>query len=264
MEYDPLKDRVAAWIRLFPTARLLFYRLLDLLLLRQRYVKRCLRCYAPDLRNLRYHDAGAGFCQYSWHMLRAYPNCEVLASDLKADYLESFALLAQERFPGRFSWQAADLQNFAPEGKFDLISAIDILEHIPDDEAVLRNFRDSLNPAGILIISTPSDLDEAAQFTAEHVRPGYDKLALEDKLRRSGFGIVESLYSYGIWGSLAWRLLIKHPLSFWHKSKLSLLFLPLYLPCVYPLAEILMQIDLRVHNTRGTGLIVVARRDSKT
>ena len=34
---------------------------------------------------------------------------------------------------------------------------------------------------GILIISTPSDRNEAAKFTEEHIRPGYNKKELEDK-----------------------------------------------------------------------------------
>ncbi|MBW6514005.1 MAG: methyltransferase domain-containing protein [Candidatus Syntrophosphaera sp.] len=262
MEYDPLKDRAASLIRIFPMARTCFYRCLDLLLLRQRYVKRCLARYASGNEKLRFYDAGAGFCQYSWHILSRWPDSRVFASDLKGDYLADFADFARSRFPGRFSCQTADLQDFTPQNSYDLITAIDILEHIENDIAVLRNFHNCLAEKGILIISTPSDTDEAAQFTEEHVRPGYNKAELEQKLEGCGFEILESLYSYGTWGGLAWRLLIKHPLTWLQKSRLSLFFLPIYYILLFPIAELLMRLDLKADNKTGTGLIIVARKKS--
>ncbi len=260
MEYDPLKDRAARLIRVWPAARELFYRGLDLLLLRQRYVKRALRGHFSASQQFRHYDAGAGFCQYTWYVLKNFPAAKVFASDLKRDYLEDFARYAKQRFPGRFSWQEADLQTFTPRNSYQLVTAIDILEHIPDDVAVLRNFHSSLASDGILFISTPSDTDAAAKFTSEHVRPGYNKAALEQKLRDCGFSILENIYSYGTWGSLAWRLLMKHPLSLLGKSKVFLAVLPLYYLLLFPLAEVLMRLDLKTNNKTGTGIIIVAQK----
>lgn len=260
MQYDPLKDRVAVLIRLFPAARILFYRLLDLILLRQRYVKKYIRKYCCGFPKLRYYDAGAGFCQYSWYILQKLGQSRVLATDLKADYLEDFAQFLHPEMAARFSWQEADLQTFTPPDEYDLITAIDILEHIPDDLATLRNFQHCLTKGGMLLISTPSDTDEAAKFTEEHVRPGYNKAELEDKLRACRFEIRESLYSYGVWGGLAWRLLIKHPLNLLSQSKLALIILPFYLLLVFPLAQLLMHLDLKRKNKTGTGLIIIAQK----
>ncbi len=260
MQYDPIKDRVERVIRMFPVARVLFYRMLDLLLLRQRYVKRSMLKYAQRFDKLRYYDAGAGFCQYSWFMLRRFTESSVFATDLKSDYLDDFADFAEASYKGRFTWQTADLQIYQPQGTFHLITAIDILEHIEDDVSVLNIFSQCLVDNGILIISTPSDTDEAAKFTEEHVRPGYNKTELETKLRDSGFDILESLYSYGTWGSLAWRMIIKHPLSLMAKSKLAVLILPVYYLLVFPIAELLMRLDLKLNNKTGTGIIIVAQK----
>ncbi|HPW25073.1 MAG TPA: hypothetical protein PLR70_04600, partial [Candidatus Syntrophosphaera thermopropionivorans] len=91
MEYEPLKDRVANLIRIFPSLREKFYCLLDLLLLRQRYVKREInRLFKPEDRFL-YYDAGAGFCQYSWYVLKKYPPAKVFATDINGDYLKDFS-----------------------------------------------------------------------------------------------------------------------------------------------------------------------------
>lgn len=260
MQYEPIKDRVSGMIRIFPAARLCFYRLLDLFLLRQRYVKRQMNRHCAGRQKLRYYDAGAGFCQYSWYVLNKWSDSTVFASDLKGDYLDDFAHFLPENMAGRFSHRPADLQFFKPEKEFDLVTAIDILEHIEDDMAVLKNFHACLAENGMLIISTPSDSDPAARFTAEHVRPGYGKAELEARLGACGFRILASLYSYGPLGSLAWRWLIKRPLSLISRSKLFLLALPIYYLPVFPIAQLLMALDLRLDNKRGTGLIIVAQK----
>ena len=261
MEYEPLKDRAANLIRIFPSLREKFYYLLDLLLLRQRYVKREInRLFKPEDRFL-YYDAGAGFCQYSWYVLKKYPSAKVFATDINGDYLKDFSEYASQVFPGRFSWKRADLQTFIPDNKYHLVTAIDILEHIPDDIAVLQNFYKGMDDKGILIISTPSDKDETAKFTEEHIRPGYNKKELEEKVQFCGFKILKSVYSYGFWGSLSWRLLIRLPLGMLSISKLWLTVLPFYYLLILPIAELMMQLDIHTYNSSGTGIILVAQKD---
>ncbi|MCB5252081.1 MAG: class I SAM-dependent methyltransferase [Candidatus Cloacimonadaceae bacterium] len=254
MQYDPIKDRLAESIKLFPALRRILYRALDLLLLRQRYVIKEIKRYFHD--GMRFYDAGAGFCQYSDFVLRSYPSSRVLATDLKTDYMRQYSFTSGPRF----SYMTADLQVFRSKHQYDMAIAIDILEHIEDDVAVLKNIHSCLSPQGIFIISTPSDQDPAAKFTAEHVRPGYDKEALETKLRESGFEILSSIYSYGLWGSLSWRLMIKYPLILWGKSKLWAPVIALWYLLLFPASELLMRLDMRVTNSSGTGIIIVARK----
>lgn len=257
MEYDPLKDKVESYISIFPGLRSLFYKVMDLILLRQSYVKKEICNWFPEKEGAGFYDAGAGFCQYSWFVLNHWPAARVFATDLKADYLQSFANSLGENIAARFRYQSADLQKFSPDKKYDMAIAIDIMEHIKDDVAVLKNFHEALVPGGILIISTPSDTDEAAKFTAEHVRPGYQKRELEEKLINNGFRIEKSIYSYGKYGRAAWKLLIKIPLKIYSRKLYPLLLV--YLPVVLPLARLLMKLDMAVPNRTGTGIIVVAR-----
>lgn len=258
MEYDPIKDKVERAISLFPVLRRLFYMTMDTFLLRQGYVKREIKAWLEQKEGTGFYDAGAGFCQYSWFVLRNYPQARVFATDLKTDYLRSFGSFLEDKDKGRFGFQSADLQSFVPARKYDMAVAIDIMEHIVDDVAVLKNFQEALVPGGILIISTPSDTDEAAKFTEEHVRPGYNKQALETKLREAGFKIEKSIYSYGKFGSGAWKLLIKIPLELREKKLLPLLLI--YLPVIFPFALLLMKLDMKMNNQTGTGIIVVARK----
>ncbi len=258
MLYDKIKDKFAGLIDKVPFIRRLFYLLLDMLLLRQRYVKREIKKHFPKDKPIRFYDAGAGFGQYSYFILKHFKKAKVHAVDLKTDYMDSFARYASKHGWQDFTAQQADLTAYIPKDKFNLILAIDILEHIENDEQVLRNFRQVLTEDGKLIISSPSTFDESAKFTEEHVRPGYSKEEIISKLEKAGFKIVSFKYSYGKLGHLAWLLTMKYPMSMLGISKLFFLLLPFYYLLFYPLSALFMLLDVKVKNKTGTGIIVVA------
>ncbi|RLC47542.1 MAG: hypothetical protein DRI23_11200 [Candidatus Cloacimonadota bacterium] len=258
MHYDIIKDKFARLIEIIPAFRKLFYLLLDLLLLRQWYVKKTIRKFFPKNKPLRFYDAGAGFGQYSYFILKYFNKAKVHAVDLKTDYMDSFVQYAKLEGWQDFTAQQADLVDYVPNDKFDLIVAIDILEHIKDDIQVLKNFRQVLDDGGKLIISSPSTFDESAKFVEEHVRPGYDKDEIILKLENAGFRIVSFDFSYGRLGHLAWLLTMKYPMSLLGISKLFFILLPIYYLVFYPVSALFMCIDVRVKNKTGTGVIVVA------
>ena len=258
MQYDKIKDKFAGWIDKFPFFRKLFYLLLDMLLLRQWYVKREIKKHFPKDKPVRFYDAGAGFGQYSYFILKHFKKAKVHAVDLKMDYMNSFARYASKHSWQDFTAQQADLTAYIPKDKFNLILAIDILEHIEDDEQVLRNFRQVLDKNGKLIISSPSNFDESARFAEEHVRPGYSKEKIISKLESTGFRIVSFDYSYGKWGHIAWLLTMKYPMRLLGISKLFFLLLPFYYLLFYPFSALFMLCDQNMNNKTGTGVIAVA------
>ena len=257
MHYDLIKDKFAKLIDVIPVFRKLFYLLLDMLLLRQWYVKREIKKHFSKSKPIRFYDAGAGFGQYSYFVLRYFKKAKVQVVDLKTDYMDSFALYAKRVGWQDFSAQQADLADYIPNDKYDLIVAIDILEHIENDVQVLRNFRQVLDIGGKLIISSPSTFDESAKFVEEHVRPGYDKAEIISKLENAGFKIISCDYSYGKFGHLAWLLIMKYPMSLLGKSKLFFLLLPVYYIIFYPISALLMLLDMKQNKKTGTGVIVV-------
>jgi SAM-dependent methyltransferase len=258
MQYDKVKDKLAETIDLFPFMRVVFYRLLYLLFLREWYIEKKIKKYFTPEFPLRFYDAGAGFGQYSYFILRNWRNAEVLAVDLKPDYMESFALFAQDHGWKNFKCHQADLQKYTPKRQFDLVLAVDILEHISNDVQVLKNFRSVLNEGGKLIISSPSNLDKAAEFTEEHVRPGYSKADITQKLEEADFKVVSFEYSYGFWGHLYWLIALKIPMIILKKSILLFpILLPYYLVC-YPICYLFMHLDMIGWNLKGTGIIIVA------
>jgi len=267
MKYDLLKDQISEWLDRYPKLLPILYILMDKLLLRTWYVHRALRRIKLHSES-KLLDAGTGFGQYPWYIVHTYPGVHVTGTDLKKDYLDR-AARSFDAFgiSNRVTWKVDDLTDPTVTELFDCILAVDVLEHIIEDERAITHFANRLTTGGYLIISTPSDQGgsdvhsrDQESFIGEHVRDGYNLEDLTQKLSNAGFHITEQHYSYGIWGSIAWRLLIKFPILLLGKS---ILFAPLvmiyYLP-VLPLGFLLNFVDLKISNQGGTGLIVVARQ----
>lgn len=253
----------------------LFYGLLDLLFLRAWYVKREINSLFKSTSHnqpLRVLDAGTGFGQYTYFITKRYPNVHVLAVDIKQNYLDNARYFFDKTPQARqveFAYE--DLTDLRIDGPFDFILSVDVLEHIEDDRAVFHHFARVLRPGGYVLINTPSDLggsdvcgEEDTSFIEEHVRDGYSLDELEDKLMEAGFSPVRSLYTYGTFGSSAWRLLVKWPMKFvgWHKA--SVVLLPLYYLVILPIGLFLNVLDMRNKNEAGTGLVVMARKVDDT
>lgn len=262
MKYDIVKDKLAFYISIFPYLRKCFFSALNILILRQQYVLELIRTLYPNSHeNIKMYDAGGGYLQYTDYVLNKYPNSQVHAVDIKEDYIEQYSdYIKDKEVFQRYSYACGDLQTYLPEKEFDLIIAIDIMEHIEDDISTLDNFYNSLNQNGKLVISTPSTFDEAAAFTEEHVRPGYDKDELISKIEKSGFKIDSIKYTYGKFGAIYWKLCLKTPLTLLNRHKLFYLIMPIYFILTFPMIKLFMILDKKMDNKKGNGLLVVASK----
>lgn len=275
MYYDPIKDRLGDVVSRWPVLQRLFYGLLNLLFLRAWYVRRAIRrilgSMAPD-RTLRVLDAGTGFGQYAYFIARSFPNAEVHAVDVKQDYLDNARRFLDQIPQGRrITLAYNDLTDLRAEGPFDFILSVDVMEHIEDDRAVFRNFARVLRPGGYVLINTPSDKGGSdvqgegdTSFIEEHVRDGYNMQELEDKLREAGLVPVRSIYTYGPYGSRAWRMLIKRPILMLGQTWAFLILLPLYYLVALPAGLVLNALDVRHDNAEGTGLLVIAQKPAQS
>ncbi len=263
MKYDIVKDKFATAIAIFPFLRKVFYKLLNTFILRQQYVFKMInKVYKDKNESFSMYDAGGGFLQYSDFVLDYYPNSKVHAVDIKENYLNDYSFYVnQSKKEGRFSYKVADLQEYTPKNKYDLIIAIDILEHIENDRQTISNFSNCISQHGKLIISTPSTFDEAAAYTEEHVRPGYDMDELVEKLHDAGFKIDSIRYTYGKYGAKYWKYCMKIPMQLFQKTKLAFIVVPAYLILMYPFLTCLMKADQKANNEQGNGILVVASLD---
>lgn len=96
---------------------------------------------------------------------------------------------------------AADL----PEGdRFDSIVSINVLEHIEDDLAELKIYREHLTPAGFFCLFVPARMELFAPIDADfgHHRR-YDKKSLRRLLEAAGYNIVK-LHYFNFAGYVLW------------------------------------------------------------
>jgi len=268
VHYDPIKATLGNVVRKSPFLRRLFYTVLGVMFLREWHVKRELRRQLRTARSpFDIYDAGSGFGQYSYYMALQNSSIRILAVDVKEEQIEDCRRFFGERGIRNCEFRVEDLLAITHERAFDFILSVDVMEHIAEDRTVFRNFFRALKPGGRLFINTPSDLGgsdagspDDASFIEEHARNGYNEDDIREKLASAGFIVEYVRYTYGPFGSFAWRLGIKLPMMLLNLSKAFFPLLPFYYLLVLPLVLPLMFVDYAFPNRTGTGLTVLAFR----
>ena len=274
MQYDPIKRQLGNVFNSTPALRKLFYRMLDLLLLRTWHIKKELKKWSSENPEAAVLDAGSGFGQYVYYMGRKHPNWKIKAVDVKAEQIDDCNNFFDKICFNNVHFEVGDLTKLSFEEQFDLVICVDVMEHIEEDELVLKNYFKALKPGGMLLISTPSDQggsdvhsheheeDGVHGFIDEHVRDGYGIQDLSDKFERAGFQRNQIRYQYGKPGKLSWRLSMKYPILMLNTSRLFFVVLPFYYLLVFPISLILNKIDVSKKHKTGTGLIAKAWKAS--
>ena len=142
--------------------------------------------YCKDFQSLLEIGCGTGFVLSG--VSKAFPGSTLLGSEIFTAGLG----YAAARLPS-VKFIQMDARNIPFRDEFDVIGAFDVLEHIEDDIAVLREVRAALRENGFLFITVPqhgwlwSPVDEYAC----HVRR-YSVSELHQKLESIGFEVVRS------------------------------------------------------------------------
>lgn len=278
MHYDPIKDIFASVIRKSKFLRISFYKLLDLFFLRAWYVHRELLNIRSIFGNRKIEilDAGSGYGQYSYFMVKNISPCEITAVDVKKEWLNDCSAFFSLKGYSNISFGQKDLLNLEYNNKFDLIVCIDVMEHIVEDVKVFENYSKALKKGGFLLINTPSIFggsdahdDEDESFIGEHARNGYSYEDLTEKLKPLSLKPFSAKYSYRFWGDLYWRLIIKYPIMIVNKVKAAILLLPFYYLIFFPIGLIFMTVDFALSKNidkeslavkKGSGIIYVAQK----
>jgi cyclopropane fatty-acyl-phospholipid synthase-like methyltransferase len=270
MHYDPIKKVFGNFIRKNPWIRILFYKLLGVMFLREWHVKRELRRQLSD-RNKPFtvYDAGSGFGQYSYYIAKQFSLASIYGIDLKEEQVADCNQFFHAVGLTQCSFAVEDLTQIQHSNTFDFILSVDVMEHIHDDTSVFSNFFCALKSKGTLFINTPSNLggsdahsDEEESFIGEHARNGYGVDEIREKLESAGFSVESIRYTYGVWGSRYWKLGIKYPMQMLNISKMFFLLLPFYYLVVFPIVLPMMLFDYTSDNKAGTGLNVLAKKAS--
>lgn len=149
-------------------------------------------------------EVGAGIGNFAELVLRHVP---VKGMTLVEPAANLFPAL-RERFAqdSRVRLLNGRLESFAGTLTADSVVMVNVLEHVEDDDSLLRAIRQVLLPRGTLLLFVPAlpwlfgSLDRAF----EHFRR-YTKAALAEKLRHAGFRI-ERLRYFNLPGVASWLL----------------------------------------------------------
>ena len=268
MQYDPIKRSLGRAFNSSPFLRKLFYKLLDLLLLRTWHIKKDIRKWAKGKAGkTKILDAGSGYGQYTYFLsgLKIHPH--VTAVDVKEEQIADCNIFFKRIGRSNAVFSVADLTTLDKKNEFDLVLCVDVMEHITEEEKVFSNFHAALKPGGMLLVSTPSDQGGSdvhehegndKSFIGEHVRDGYSIKDITEKLLKSGFAQVDARFVYGAPGKLSWKLSMKYPIQMLGVSKLFFILLPFYYLLTFPLCQNLNYIDVIGKHKSGTGLVVKA------
>lgn len=109
-------------------------------------------------------DIGCGV-GYGARWLASNGAASVTAFDVAADAIEH----ARTNYSHpNVEFVVGDATSFQPTHKVDVVSCFELIEHVVDQEAVLRNAVAALKPDGLLIISTPRPLEQERTHFHEH------------------------------------------------------------------------------------------------
>ena len=271
MQYDPIKRKLGTVFNKRPFLRKIFYKLLDLLLLRSWHIRKALKKWEkenPGKKDVL--DAGSGFGQYDFYMASRHPEWKIKGVDVKQEQIDDCNSFFSTIGLNNTRFEVADLTQFNEPEKYDLILCVDVMEHIEEDVKVLENYYNSLKKGGMLLISTPSDQGgsdvhdhdhehgEGESFIDEHVRDGYGIDEIKEKMKKAGFSKTDAWYQYGLPGKISWKLSMKYPITMLNTSYLFFIILPFYYLITFPFALILNYLDVRMKHKTGTGLIAKA------
>ena len=194
-----------------------------------------------NLNPSRILDAGSGDAAFVYWLADHFPSAQVTACDLDAVAIEASTVAQPPSYKERVHFRVGSFSSLRRDS-FDLITALDVLEHIDDDRAAVADLTSALSEGGSLLVHVPRDRwvtrsgveyrvpdSEAWRINAGHVRQGYSPDALRRLLSTSGLD-VEVLETWlDSWGVLAFDVYTR----FEHPALLRLFTVPVTDVCAF-------------------------------
>lgn len=226
---------------------------------RSRHVLAAVSRFAPS--SGRVLDAGSGGGGLALTIARMHPSLLVDGIELAPDKVTQCEAEARGRGLENLRFAIGDLTAIGRTSEYDLVYSVDVLEHVPDDQAAMRSIAAALRPGGIALIHVPrahprrffAALEDHHQD--DHVRDGYDPEDLRARLTAAGLAEVAIDRTFGPAGELAWEL--AQLLRGSRPSRVR----ELALVAVAPFLALLCELDFRLGGgSSGNGLLARGRR----
>ncbi|MEW6558438.1 MAG: class I SAM-dependent methyltransferase [Elusimicrobiota bacterium] len=202
-------------------------------------------------------DAGSGFGDYIFSLARGYPSNQFIGIEMDPEKIKQCILKRDRQNIRNIEFIQDNLENFSGTNAFDVIYSIDVLEHIVNDRTVFMSFYRALKRGGILLIHVPN-INQKRHFKQfetweqnDHVRNGYEREELVNKLNKLGFNDIKTKSTCGWAESLAWE--IQKLFEIWFSHRIGQII-------SFPLVLYLTFIDRHINKTSGNGILLMARK----
>ncbi|GEM_PF-663152 len=214
--------------------------------------------FKDEIKGIEFHDvldAGCGWGKYSFFLSELNPAVNIISVDISYLKVNKNKIEAQRRNMKNIGFIKKDLLNLNYDNKFDLIVCVDVIEHIKDDEKLIKVLYKALKPDGCIFIRTPrtNQFRFFSRFkdhkTEGHVREGYQPEELGSMMEKQGFTIKKIRKTPGVFGALAWELdlIVRENAYIYH--------------LIYPLLYILSLMGMKfVGKTRFNGFFIIAEK----
>lgn len=159
-------------------------------------------------------DAGCGQGALSIALASALKGSRVLGVDIEPTNVTACRTAARALLGRTVDFQQADLADLPFSDRFDVAVCVDVMEHIPDDGAALRNLYRALKPGGRLLVHVPMRhqlqwrlLPMFKKHTvSDHVRDEYLPKEIVAKVEGAGFRVDSFGATFGPAGEIAFEL----------------------------------------------------------
>lgn len=155
-------------------------------------------------------DCGAGTGRFAKEM---EAHCRVLVLD---DHEEALRIL-RTRFRSEQILSLAGDRVPLPDGSLEYVAALDVLEHTPDDRAVVEGFHRLLKPGGVALVTVPagmalwSDWDEVLHHFRRYSRPQLRSLFPADRWEIVHANYTNVFVYPAVWLVRKWRKWFPRP-----------------------------------------------------
>lgn len=122
-------------------------------------------------------DAGSGCTFFPYYISYKHSNCKIYCCDNDYSLVPLFAGINNNMENTEIEFNNYDLVNPCyKDDFFDIIYCISVLEHIPNYEEVIKQFKRIIKPNGIIIITFDISLDGKSEITIEKAQDLLDKM----------------------------------------------------------------------------------------
>ncbi len=210
-------------------------------------------------------DAGGGEGAFSYWLARKFPAWRIVVADNEPGTIARGLRMKAALGLTNLEVRRVDLRDPGDERAFDLVLCTDVLEHIEEDDLVVKHLAYALRPGGALIVTSPSVpqprhlalvrwRERRIGFSPSdygHVRDGYSEATLCRLFDNVGLTVDRIGRTFGRFGTLMFDLFFvtgdsrPHPLVY-------LLLWPLYMT--------LSALDLAFPGRHGAAILGVVRK----